>query len=82
MDINRLRSLAGMAETTQLAEDGDNEIMSHLEGLLEQIPEMGFDDDIEEGIQAAIMQCMGQIEELISEVAFTGRDSMSYMNDN
>lgn len=63
MDISRLRQLAGspLKENT-----GAEEIISHLEGLAEQVPGMGLDDDVEEGVISAIYSCMGQIEELVS----------------
>jgi len=68
MDINRLRQLAG----TKVQESTGNDvsdIIEHLEGLLEQIPGMRLDDDVEEGVQSAIMAAMGQIKEL-AESAF------------
>jgi endonuclease IV len=67
MDINRLKTLSGISESDS-HEDGYEEIMSELMRLANKISQYGFDDDIAENMQAAIESCMGQIEELLSNV--------------
>lgn len=39
---------------------------------------MGFDDDVEEGIVSAIMSCIGQIEELTTELDLDDPDHPDY----